>query len=130
MNIEEARKNLKVGDRVRVDGYAMTKGGFAVAYAGAVTYRVCGFGLEDIRFEVGDEIHSVRPSSIIEVIPAEPKPIVGTWRCSREFTNLHEPSKGEYFICKNCKVYRTEGWSYNERLFGRNDRRTGDRRKK
>ena len=32
----------------------------------------------------------------------------------REFTNLHEPSKGEYFICKNCKVYGLKGWSYNE----------------
>ena len=81
MNIEEARKNLKVGDRSCAWTAAMTKGGFAVAYAGAVTYRARLWARGYSGFEVCVSVPGVRPSSIIKWHPTGQKTgCCLTWR--------------------------------------------------
>lgn len=81
MNIEEARKNLKVGDRVRVDGYGSGPEHESVEPT-PMTLLVVGRIMRG-DFEGHDDngkwVADFRRSSIIEVIPAKRKPVVKQW---------------------------------------------------
>lgn len=109
MNIEEARKNLEVGDWVRVDGYACDPRGFAIRVLPDLPLEIMAIrGTGELVCSSATRAAFVNlallTQSVVAVIPDKPEPKVGEWRCGEGHCHI-----------KPCEVYRSTGWSKDER---------------